>query len=360
MWLAIKQSTFDMSFSEISNNLPVVLVSVTTNGEYERSVLGDKINVVLCPGDMKTFTEWERVIAMIISHQPQMTKSTIERCPQLRLIARLGIGVDNVDIKAATDLGVCVCNVPNYGIEEVADTTFAHILALFRQTATLQSSLLSGTTFSAFEVTEVAKSSRRIRNKTLGLIGMGNIGMAVCMRAKAFGFNIMVYDPFLNVGIDKAVGGLTRVSTVEELVCNSDCVSLHCPLLPNTRNIINEERLKLFKKDAFLVNTARGGLVDEKALVKALKDGCLAGAALDVQENEPLSYKGSLFEGVKNIILTPHGGWYSKESFDDVYRGCIEAVKHSLNSTEPAGLKHLLNKDVVKKTECKTRWNNRL
>ncbi len=343
---------------EDSNMIPIVLTSVITNGEYERTMLGDKVKMVVCPGDMGTFKEWERVIAIVASHQPQITRSVIEKCPQLRLVARLGIGVDNIDIKAATDNGVCVVNVPDYGIEEVADTALAHILTMFRQTASLQSQILSGTTFTTIEsIMEVAKSSRRIRDKTLGLIGMGNIGLAVCMRAKAFGFKIMVYDPFLNVGIEKAVGGLTRASTVEELVRSSDCVSLHCPLLPTTRNIINEEILKLFKKDAFIVNTSRGGLIDEVALVKALREGRLAGAALDVQANEPLSYKGSLFEGINNVILTPHSSWFSKESFEDLYHGCIEAVKHCLcDGAEPGKLKNLLNKDVTKKTECNARW----
>ena len=343
----------------MSGRLPVVLLSISTNGERERSFLGNKVEVVVCPGDIEAFQEWDRVIAMIITHIPQLTRTAIQRCPNLRLIARMGIGVDNIDLEAATDLGVCVCNVPDYGIEEVADTAFAHILSLFRQTVALHSALVSGVSFSTVDtLIEAASSSRRIRNKTLGLVGMGNIGMAVCMRAKAFGFNVMVYDPYLSVGIEKAVGGLTRVDTVEELIQNSDCVSLHCPLLPSTEKIINEEKLKLFRKDAFLVNTARGGLIDEEALAKALREGWLAGAAIDVQANEPFTYKGGLFEGLKNIIITPHSGWYSKESFMDVHQGCLDAVKHSVECTDPVGLKNLVNKGVLGKETWKARWKH--
>ncbi len=342
----------------MSTDSPVVLLSVAAPSErQDDSVLVGNAEVVVCPGDMETYKEWGRVIAMVVSHVPQLTRSAMQRCPRLRVIARLGIGVDNIDLRAATELGICVCNVPDYGIEEVADTAFAHILALFRQTVTLNSALMSGTSFAGLEsFPRVANSSRRIRGKTLGLIGMGNIGMAVCMRAKVFGFNIMIYDPYLNVGIEKAVGGLVRAHSVEELITNSDCVSLHCPLLPSTTRIINEEKLKLFHKDAFLINTARGGLIDETALAKALEEGWLAGAALDVQANEPLTYKGSVFEGVQNIILTPHGGWYSKESYSDVHRGCMEAVKLSVDSADPTELKYLLNKDVLEKAEFRDRW----
>ena len=337
--------------------LPIVLLLITTDGKYERSVLGDKVEIVVCPGDVSSFHDWGRVTAIVITHIPHLSLDLLKQCPRLRVISRMGIGVDNIDLKAATDLGVCVCNVPDYGIEEVADTALAHILALFRQTTTLHSALLAGSPFTTHEAMfQVAGASRRIRNKTLGLIGMGNIGMAVCMRAKAFGFKIMVYDPYLHVGIERALGGLVRADTVEELITNSDCVSLHCPLCPETAQIVNEDRLRLFKKDAFLVNTARGGLIDEEALVKALKEGRLAGIALDVQVDEPFTYKGSLFEGIDNVILTPHGGWYSKESFKEVHESSIEAVRYSLTSSDAGGLKFLLNKDVLGKEECKARW----
>lgn len=339
---------------------PLVLLLFSTNGEYEKSVFGEGVDLFICP-DIPSFDEfqqWERVIAIVTSHLPTLSRSILKECSKLRLVARLGIGIDNIDLDAASEMGICVCNVPDYGVEEVADTAFAHILSLFRQTTFLHIAIKEGETFSTQQqLFDKAKASRRLRGKTLGLLGMGNIGMAVCLRAKAFGFNILVFDPYLRGGMEKAIGGLTHTDSVEELIQKSDCVSIHCPLTMETTNIINEDRLRLFKKDAFLVNTSRGGQIDEKALVNALKEGRLAGAALDVNEEEPFTYKGSIFEGVQNIVLTPHSGWYSKESFEEVHTAVIDAVQYCLTHSDPKGIKNLLNGTISTSEGCKARWN---
>ncbi|XP_003383320.1 PREDICTED: C-terminal-binding protein 1-like [Amphimedon queenslandica] len=340
---------------------PILLLLADTDGSIEREVIGSdhQLDMVICP-DLKTGLtpeQWSRVQYIIASHLYTVDKELQDRCPSLKVIVRLGIGVDSIDVAYAASTGVAVCNVPDYGIEEVADTTVAHILALFRQTTALHQALQDGVCYETFtQFVEKAHPSRRIRGKTLGMIGMGNIGMAVCTRAKALGFDVMVYDPYLRPGTDKALG-ITQVDSLDYLIQNSNCVSLHCPLTPETANVINSKSLQLFKKDAFLVNTSRGGQIDEAALAEALKSGQLGGAALDVQVTEPFKLKGSVFDGVPNLILTPHAAWYSKESYEDVRTGAIKAVKFCLTHSDCSRLPNFLNAKTIDKEACKKRWS---
>ncbi|CAM6000957.1 unnamed protein product [Sphagnum balticum] len=192
-------------------------------------------------------------------------------------------------IKAAGELGIAVCNVPGYGVEEVADTTLCLILNLYRRTFWLANMVKEGKKFQGPEqVREAAAGCARIRGDTLGIVGLGRVGTAVALRAKAFGFNVIFYDPYLPDGIEKSLG-LTRVYTLQDLLFQSDCVSLHCTLNEHNHHLINDYTIKQMRPGAFLVNTARGGLVDENALASALKDGRIRAAALDVHENEPFN-----------------------------------------------------------------------
>lgn len=300
--------------------------------------------------------EWGRVAVITLGTQT-LDYQLMHRCPKLRLIVRLGIGVDNIDTQAASELGVCVCNVPDYGIEEVADSTMAHILALFRQTTFLHEALQKGEPLQSLEqFMAKTKAARRIRGKTLGLIGLGNIGIAVCNRAKAFGFHVIFHDPYVHSGVEKAMGGLEHVSSVEELISRSDCVSLHCPLMTETHGMISEQRLQLFKKEAFLVNTSRGALINEQALVRALREGKIAGAALDVYVKEPLVLKGSIFDGVPNLICTPHAAWYSVESNNELTVSALKIVRYALTQHEQAGIKGCLNYQTLNMEACRARW----
>ena len=343
---------------------PSVLILRGTDGVLEHRLLDDAASVKILPKvvqltDVQMAEEdCRRVVALEVDHLPRVDRAMLQRFPNLRAVVRTGIGVDNIDKEAATELGVCICNVPDYGIEEVADTTLAHILALFRQTVRLSDIVKRGECdFMLMDhYLEHGSASRRIRGKVLGLLGMGNIGLAVTQRAKAFGFKVIVHDPYLPVGIGKAVGDVSRVDTVEELIRQSDCISLHAPLTPETKNIINEERLALFKKEAFLVNTSRGGLVDEEALVRALREGRLAGAALDVQASEPVHYKTSVFNGVPNLILTPHSAWYSQESYMDLITDALSSVRYAITHSDPSGIKNCINKQVLKTENCQKRW----
>ena len=352
--------------SVMSEKLPLLLLLAPTVGDIEEEHLkgiavvrhglefSEKENTWIIGDD-----DCKDAIGICLSHLGKVDRRLMERCPKLRVVARIGTGVDNIDLAAATELNICVCNVPDYGIEEVADTAMAHILGLFRQTTFLYEGLRQGKPLGTFDqLMSATKASRRIRDKTLGLIGLGNIGMAVAQRAKSFGFKIILYDPYLHSGVEKAVGGLERTSELEDLIRRSDCVSLHCPLTEKNRHIINAGTLKHFKKEAFLVNTARGSLIDEAALAEALKSGRLAGAALDVQEQEPFRFAGSVLEDAPNLICTPHSGWCSQESVIDARVGTIKeflyAVKEQAN---PQGIMNCLNGSQLNWDKVKARWN---
>ena len=301
-------------------------------------------------------SDWRRVTVIAVDHAQKITLELMQRCPQLRVVVRLGIGVDNIDQRAASQLGVCVCNVPDYGIEEVADMAMAQILALFRQTTFLHQDLLAGEHFTLDKIVSKAKKSRRIRGKTLGLLGLGNIGIAVCYRAKVFGFEVIFHDPYVHPGVAKSLGGVEQVSSVNELISRSDCVSLHCPLTAETRAIISEASLSLFKKDAFLVNSARGGLIDEPALAQALREGKLAGAALDVFSDEPFTVKDSVFEGINNVLLTPHSAWYSLESQRELLVSGCKTAQYALSQNNHSSLTNCLNYSSLNLVACKERW----
>ena len=342
----------------------IVLWLSGANKEAEQDILGSCVDAELSihpqPPISLEESDWQRVTVMVVNHLHTITAELLQQCPQLRVVVRLGIGVDNIDQGAASQLGVCVCNVPDYGIEEVADMAVGQILALFRQTTFLYEAVVKGEPFQTLEqFVAKARASRRIRGKTLGLLGLGNIGVAVCYRAKVFGFQVIFFDPYVRPGVAKSLGGVEQVYSVDELILRSDCISIHCPSTAETRGIISEEKLKLFKRDAFLVNTARGDLIDEGALAAALTEGRIAGAALDVYCQEPFTLKGSVFEGVPNLILTPHSAWYSLESQKEMVASACKMVKYALThkgDPSTAGLTSCLNQSVLDKDACKNRW----
>ena len=299
-----------------------------------------------------------RCVAIMVGAGLKINTALLNRCPKLRIVLRHGIGYDNIEIEHAGHLGIIVCNVPDYGVEEVADTAMAHILALFRQTTFMHNAVVGGKKLLTYDDYPLyAKAARRMRGKTLGLIGLGKTGIAVALRARAFGFNVIFYDPYTSHGLDKAIGGLERYKSVGDLVAKSDCVSLHCMLTEETKHMINATTFKLFKKNAFLVNVARGLLIDEVALAEALKEGRLGGAALDVHEVEPFSYENSALKGAPNLICTPHLAWYSKESFTELRVSAIQTVKLALSSLQGVNIQDCVNSDHLNKEACQGRWS---
>lgn len=250
----------------------------------------------------------ERVIdadAIILWHGIRIDRSAMVGFRRCRAIIRNGVGYDTVDLDAAAERGIAVCNVPDYGTEEVADHALALVLALYRQLFPLDA-----------EAKRLGwrigcqSRMRRLRTQVLGIVGLGRIGIATALRAKAFGFRIVFFDPYVPRGLHKAVG-IERVDSLDDLLRLADVVSIHCPLTAETRGFIGERELALMKSSAFLVNTARGDIVQKVPLFRALREGRLAGAGLDVVEDEPLRTPEEA--ATPNLIVTCHAAFCSPE-----------------------------------------------
>ncbi len=274
----------------------------------EREVVGHAAEVrrFLCNGDQDFTPEICDARALIVWHNTPVTAAGISRLKNCRAIIRNGVGFDSVDIASAREHGIAVCNVPDYGTEEVADHAIALSLALCRQLFPLdQEAKQLGW------VIRVEPRLRRLRELTFGIVGLGRIGTATALRAKALGFQVEFYDPFLPNGVDKAVG-IRRIRTLEELLSRCDVLSVHCPLNAETRHLIAERELALLKPTAFVVNTARGAVISKPAILEALRAGRIAGAGLDVVEDEPL--RSAEEAETPNLIVTCHAAFCSVES----------------------------------------------
>lgn len=324
---------------------PLVALLDGRDCSIEMPILKDVATVAFC--DAQSTSEiHEKVlneaVGALMWHTIILTKEDLEKFKALRIIVRIGSGVDNIDVKAAGELGIAVCNVPGYGVEEVADTTMCLILNLYRRTYWLANMVREGKKFTGPEqVRDAAQGCARIRGDTLGLVGLGRIGSAVALRAKVFGFNVSFYDPYLPDGIEKSLG-LNRVYTLQELLFHSDCVSLHCTLNEHNHHLINEFTIKQMRPGAFLVNTARGGLVDDEALAHALKQGRIRAAALDVHENEP--YNGAL-KDAPNLLCTPHAAFYSEAATTELREMAASEIRRAIIGNIPDCLRNCVNKE---------------
>ena len=240
-----------------------------------------------------------------------------------KAIGRFGLGVDNIDLPAAKELGIAVNYVPDYCLREVSDHAMALLLALTRKVPFSNKLVQSG----RWEVPPIVPL-RRLEGQTLGLVGFGNIPRALAPKAKAFGFKVLTHDPYVKTAA-LAAAGVEGVS-FDELLARSDFVSVHAPLLPSTRGLMNAAVFAKMKKGAYLINTARGPLVDEPALIAALDSGQLGGAGLDVVTTEPLG-KDSPLLGRDNVILTPHTAFYSVEALEELQTKCASDVARVLS-----------------------------
>ncbi|KAK2588717.1 hypothetical protein KPH14_001607 [Odynerus spinipes] len=327
---------------------PLVALLDGRDCSIEMPILKDVATVAFC--DAQSTSEiHEKVlneaVGALMWHTIILTKEDLEKFKTLRIIVRIGSGVDNIDVKAAGELGIAVCNVPGYGVEEVADTTLCLILNLYRRTYWLANMVREGKKFTGPEqVREAATGCARIRGDTLGIVGLGRIGSAVALRAKAFGFTVIFYDPYLPDGIEKSLG-LTRVYTLQDLLFQSDCVSLHCTLNEHNHHLINEFTIKQMRPGAFLVNTARGGLVDDDALAAALKQGRIRAAALDVHENEPYNVFQGPLKDAPNLLCTPHAAFYSDASCTELREMAASEIRRAIVGRIPDCLRNCVNKD---------------
>jgi D-3-phosphoglycerate dehydrogenase / 2-oxoglutarate reductase len=248
----------------------------------------------------------------------------LTRC---KAIGRFGLGVDNIDIPAAAALGITVTYVPDYCMQEVSDHAMALLLSLVRKVPLSDKLVQSG----RWEVPPIVPI-HRLSGQVLGLVGFGNIPRALAPKAKVFGLRVVTHDPYASADV-LAQAGVEGVG-FDELLGVADFVSIHAPLMPATRGLFGAEVFARMKKGAFLVNTARGPLVEEDALIAALDSGHLGGAALDVVTTEPLA-KDSKLLGRDNVILTPHTAFYSVEALDELQTKCATDVARVLSGEQP-------------------------
>ncbi len=311
----------------------VVIADFLEDAEYEAPVLGPGVRVILARAqvedDLAPFLP--EADAMILFHDIEsMTDATFARAPRLKAVVRAGVGYNNVDLLAAARRGIAVCNVPDYGTEEVADHAIAMLLALVRHLPESDASMRRG----EWDY-RIASGAVRLRGKTLGIVGCGRIGTAMALRAKAFGLDVGFYDPHVPPGLDKALG-IRRAPTLESLLADSHFVSLHCDLRPTSRHLIDARALAAMRPGAILINTARGPVIDQSALIEALNTGRLHAAGLDVFEHEPLG--DERIRKHPRVLLSPHSAFYSKEGFIELRTKAAEEVRRVLDGEAPVNL----------------------
>ncbi len=275
--------------------------------------------------DILAVAEDADAILVTYAKLPGELLKKLKRC---RAIGRFGLGVDNIDIPAATELGITVTYVPDYCLHEVSDHAMALLLSLVRKVP-LSNKLVHQE--GRWEMPAVVPI-RRLKGQVLGLIGFGGIPRALAPKAQAFGMRVITHDPFVSPEITKKAG-VENVS-LDELYKQSDFISVHAPLMDATRHLLNADAFAKMKKGVLIVNTARGPLIDEEALVAALDSGQVGGAALDVVETEPLSRESKLI-GRDNVILTPHTAFYSIEALEELQTKAASDVARVLSGEKP-------------------------
>ena len=276
--------------------------------------------------------------AVLIARWMPLPRTFLERLDRAVAVIRTGIGVDTVDVAAATELGLCVANVPDFCLEEVAEHTLALIFAVTRKIVHADRLVRRGKWHrsSAQDLLPM----RRLNGQTLGLIGLGNISRTVAGKARALGLKPIAYDPFVTP--EAAASVEVRLAELGEVLSSADIISLHVPLTPKTRHLMNRETLGQMKRGAILINTSRGTVVDEKALLDALQSGQLAGAGLDVLEKEPQKGPHPFFD-LENVVLTCHYASCSLEAYANMGLQISQQASAMLRGEFPH---HLVNQDV--------------
>lgn len=307
------------------NSFKVVITDfINEPADHERRILGDVADVVAlgAMSEDALVGRIEDADAIMLYHFIGIGARTIERLTRCKLIVRCGVGYDNVDCRAARARGITVANVPDYGTEDVADSAIGMMLALTRGVHYMNSRLRRRE--GPWIYTQV-QPTVRLRGRVFGIIGIGRIGTATALRAKALGMDVAYYDPYAPQGRDKSLG-VRCVETLEELLAQSHVVSMHCPNTPETKHMINRDTVKLMPPGSFLVNTARGAVVDVLAVLDAITSGHLRGAAIDVLETEPppddhplmVAWRDPAHPAHDRLIINPHAAFYSEEGLLDM------------------------------------------
>ena len=333
------ETRFKVMRVEDKLHLPLVVATV----EVETEELA-KVNADLVEADCKTedeIIEAAKDADALLIVFAQMTRRVLSSLPKLKVAVRYGVGYDTIDVDAATDNNVIVVNIPDFCLREVSDHAIALLLACARYLVWLTEGIKQGRWFEVQAETVKAPS---LFEQTLGLVGCGNIGRRTAQKAQAFGLKTIGYDPYL----DKSVAekhGITLVS-LPELLKEADYVSLHTPLYQETRKLIGEKELKQMKPTAYLINTSRGGVVDEAALIRALREKWIAGAGLDVFEIEPIEPDNPLLK--MDNVVTPHCAANSSTSLKRLKLSVAQEAARVLTGKWP---RHWVNKDVKPKVD---------
>jgi phosphoglycerate dehydrogenase-like enzyme len=302
----------------------VVIADYLAEASFERAVLGTLAELILLQEtrESQLVARTPDADAIIAFHDIELTEASLSKLPRCKTVVRCGVGYDRVDIEAAGRHGIVVCNVPDYGTEEVADHALLMLLAIARRLVPCHNAIVAG----GWEG-RLAFGTPRLRDRTLGIIGCGRIGSAMAMRAKALGLRVIFYDPYQPAGYEKALG-VERTYQLDQLLRQSHFVSLHCPATSETRNILNRETLAQLPQGAYVVNTARGPCIDIDALLAALDSGHLTSAALDVLPREPLD--DDRVRKHPRILLTPHTAYYSVEGAEEMRTKAAMEIRRAL------------------------------
>ncbi len=310
--------------------------------DMERQILGNDVSLV--PLQTKKpeefIAEAADCVALLNTYAGPITADVMAKMPQCKIIARYGIGVDTIDLEAATKAGIIVTNNPTYCIDEVAEHTMALLLSAARKITFYDRQVRSGRW-----AVPPGKPIQRVNGSTIGLVGYGNIARAVAVRAAAFGMKVLYADPFIKQGQLDTPG--TKVE-IDQLLAESDFVSLHPPLTSKTRGLVSDDAFGKMKKSAVLVNCSRGPVIDTAALVRALDAGKIAGCALDTVDPEPLPDAHPL-RGRDNVIINPHAAWYSEQAMKGLQGGAPGEVARVLSGQWPI---NVVNPAVRKKNRA--------
>jgi len=308
------------------------------NGDKEQAILGRigaKVQQFHCTNESEVI-DAARNAHLIMCDASPITRNVIHSVSKLVGVVEYGIGYDNIDVNAATEKDVLVCNVPDFMTSEVADHAVALILALTRKLDRIGRSTRDGK-WNWREFRPVSS----LEGKTVGIIGFGNIGRQVAERMRSFGTDVMAYDPYVSRESKEKLGA--RSSNLNELLEASDIISIHVPLNKETRQLIGRKELAKLKESVILVNTSRGSVLDQEALVESIRKGSIAAAGLDVLAKEPPSASDPIL-GFENVIVTPHIGWYSEQSSARLQENAALEAERILTGNPP---KHPVNPEVL-------------
>jgi D-3-phosphoglycerate dehydrogenase / 2-oxoglutarate reductase len=298
--------------------------------EQVLATVGARLVKATCTTEELVIENCRDADAVLVGVAQPFTRRAIQAMQKCRVLSRLGIGVDNIDVAAATERGIPVSIIPDYCVPEVSDHAVALLLAFARGIMPMSLATREGVWREG--LAPMKGRMHRLATQTLGLVGMGRIGESVAKKALAFGLRIVVFDPYMSDAKAKEVG--VELVDFDRLLRESDFVSLHAPLTAETKHIFNMAAFERMKPTAYLINCARGGLIDEGALVTALRQGYIAGAGLDVTDPEPPDPNSPLFH-LGNVLVTPHASFYSVESDEELRRSAAEAVVDVLKGGWP-------------------------